>query len=245
MLVKLASARATRWPSCRQRVCDGRRPGELDHRAVDREAGVGIEDLRARVAEHQHRERHRDLAAGDNDDLAGVDLDAEAAGNVAGDRLAQLGDPAGRRVAVVTVDEGPTRGLDDVRRGRKVGLTDAEVDHRAAARREGLRPREHLERALGPERCDVGGELHCRRPKQPACRDPVPCNFSVIRASRATGGRFEAAAGRPPAAGQKNHTDRPVLSPRLNAWAPRCQSFSVLFASSMKSLRWPPAKTQR
>ncbi len=139
-----------------ERIGDRGGPREIDHRFVDGEAGVGIQDLGAGVAEHQRGERHRHLAAGHDDDLAGRDLHAEPPRRVGGDRLAQRGDAARGRVAVVAVAEGPARGLDDVRRRREIGLADTEVDHRAAPRREGLGARQHLERALGAEAGDVG-----------------------------------------------------------------------------------------
>ena len=157
-----------------QRIADRGRAREVDHRPVDGKAGVGVQDLGAGAAEDQHGERHRHLAAGHDDDLAGVDLHAEAPRGVGGDRLAQRGDAVGGRVAVMAVAEGPARGLDDVRRGREVGLADTEVDHRAAAGREGLRPREDLERALGAERGDVGGDVHGGAPRDSRVR-AVPC----------------------------------------------------------------------
>jgi hypothetical protein len=48
-----------------------RRAGELDHRAVDREARIGIEDLGARLAEHDDRRIHGRLAAGQDHHLSG------------------------------------------------------------------------------------------------------------------------------------------------------------------------------
>ncbi|MFT3771058.1 MAG: hypothetical protein QM820_37055 [Minicystis sp.] len=101
-----------------------------------------------------------ELAAGHDDDPARVELHAEAARGVRGDRLAQCEDAIGRCIPVVAEGERPARGLDHVRRGGEVRLTDTEVDDRAAARRDGLGPREHLEGALGPERGDVGSDVH-------------------------------------------------------------------------------------
>ena len=59
----------------------------FDHRAIDREARVRIHDLGARPPEHQDREEHRRLAAGHDDDRAGIDLDAVALIEIAGNRL--------------------------------------------------------------------------------------------------------------------------------------------------------------
>jgi RimJ/RimL family protein N-acetyltransferase len=59
-------------------------------------------------------------------------LDAEAAMDVGGDRLAQRQDAGRRRVAVVAVAERLDRRLDDMVGGAEVGLADAEVDDVAA-----------------------------------------------------------------------------------------------------------------
>ena len=56
---------------------------------------------------------------------SGMDLDAAPQRHVGGHRLAQGQDAVGRRVAVVAVAQRLDRGLDDVRRGREVGLADA------------------------------------------------------------------------------------------------------------------------
>ena len=56
------------------------------------------------------------------------DLDAVAAKKVGGDRLAQAGDPVGRRVAVLAVAQRLDRRFDDMGRGFEIGLADAEVD---------------------------------------------------------------------------------------------------------------------
>ena len=48
------------------------RAGELDHRAVDGKARIGIEDVRARLPEHQDRHEHRRLAAGEDHHRVGL-----------------------------------------------------------------------------------------------------------------------------------------------------------------------------
>ncbi len=100
----------------------------LDHRAVDREAGIGIEDVGAGLAEHQDRGEHRHLAAGHDDHLVGRYLDADAAVDVGGHRLAQHLDAGRRRVAVMAVAERLHRRLDDVLGRAEIRLADAEVD---------------------------------------------------------------------------------------------------------------------
>ena len=78
-------------------------PVKLDHRLVDREAGVRIDDLGAGLAEHEDGEEHGHLAAGNHHDLIGADIHAVAAMQIGGDRLAELRDAVGRRVSVMTV----------------------------------------------------------------------------------------------------------------------------------------------
>ena len=126
----------------------GLAPGVLDHRAIDRKAGVRIHDLGAGLAEHQDREEHGGLAARQDDDRVGVDLDAVAALQVLGHRLAQRQDALRRRVAVMAVAQRLDGRLDDVRRRLEVGLADAEVDDvlalRASARRRAPAPRRRV-----------------------------------------------------------------------------------------------------
>ena len=110
----------------------GGRAGELDHRAVDRKAGIGIDDLRPLRAEHQDRHEHGDLAARRDQDEVRRDVDAEPAGEVRRHGLAQGRDPGRVGIAVLAVAQRLDRRLDDVRRGFEVGLADAEVDDVAA-----------------------------------------------------------------------------------------------------------------
>ena len=120
-----SSAEKAKPLSSRSAIGTGFGAGELDQRPVDREARVGVHDLGARLAEHQHGEEHGHLAARHDDDPVGVHVDAAALAHVGGHRLAQRQDAVGRGVAVVPVAQRLDRGLDDVRRGREVGLADA------------------------------------------------------------------------------------------------------------------------
>ena len=67
---------------------------EADHALVDRKAGVGIEDLVARVDQGQDREEHDRLTARGDHHVRRVDVQAAPAFQVARDRLAQLGQAA-------------------------------------------------------------------------------------------------------------------------------------------------------
>ena len=140
-----------------------RRAGKTDHALVDREAGVRIKDFGPGLAEHQDREKHRDLAAGDDKHPVGRDFDPVAAVEIGGDRLAQLRDTVGRRVAVMAVGQRLAAGLDDVLGGREIGLADAEIDDRAALRGQRVGARQDLESSLGAEDAHAPGHLQHSR----------------------------------------------------------------------------------
>ena len=57
---------------------DGLCPAIVDDRFVDREARIGVHDLRAGFTVHHDGEEHRDLAARDDNDTVRVDLNAVA-----------------------------------------------------------------------------------------------------------------------------------------------------------------------
>ncbi len=78
---------------------------EADDAFVNREAGIGIEDLGASLAEHHDGEEHGHLAARHHQHVAGRDLDAVAAAEIGGHRLAQGQNPVGRGIAVMAVGE--------------------------------------------------------------------------------------------------------------------------------------------
>ncbi len=69
---RVSSAEKAKPFSSRIGIGNGPGAGEFDHRAVDRKAGVGIEDIGTRFAEHQDRGEHGDLAAGDDQHVVGV-----------------------------------------------------------------------------------------------------------------------------------------------------------------------------
>ena len=149
----------------------GLRAGELDHRAVDRKAGIGIEDLGARLAEHQDRHEHGRLAAGHDHHLVGRDLDAEALVQIGGDRLAQRRDAVRRRVAVVAVAQRLDRGLDDEIGRAEIGLADAEIDDVAALRGQRVGARQHREGVFLADAVESGDGLeHILQSSRRRCR---------------------------------------------------------------------------
>ncbi len=54
-----------------QRNRHGFRAGELDHRAIDGETGIGIDRLVTGIQQRQHQEEHDRLAARGHEDLVG------------------------------------------------------------------------------------------------------------------------------------------------------------------------------
>ena len=113
--------------------------GQLDRLGVGGPVRGRHDDLVAGV--QQGREGVVDglLAAVGDQYLVRRDRHAGVAQRLVRDRLLQLRQPAGRRVLVVLrVLSRLDRRLDDVRRGREVGLSGAEADHRPAGRLERL-----------------------------------------------------------------------------------------------------------
>ncbi len=142
-----------------QRQRHRRGAGELDGGLVDREAGVRIDDLGAGLAEHRDREIHRHLAAGHDQHVGRIDVDAVAAVQVGGHRLAHLGDAVGRGVAVVAVLQRLDRRLDDMARGLEVGLADAEADDGLALGLQRLGAGQDLERRFGAKAAHAARQL--------------------------------------------------------------------------------------
>ena len=135
------------------------RAGELDHRAVNRKAGIGIKNVGARFAEHQDRHEHGRLAAGEDHHLVRRNLDLETLVQIGGDRLAQRQDADRRRVAVMAVAQRLDRRLDDEIRRAEIGLADAEIDDVAAGRGKLRGAGEHRKRVLLADAIEGGNGL--------------------------------------------------------------------------------------
>ena len=115
---------------------EGQRHGsgaaEADHRFVDGESGVRVDDFVARLEQGQHGEEDDGLAAGDDGYMLRAHLNAAGARNVRGDGFAQFGLPLGGAVVGPTLVERLLGGFDDMGRRREIGLADFQVDHAAA-----------------------------------------------------------------------------------------------------------------
>ncbi len=128
-----------------------RRSREPDHRLVDGEAGVRVDDLVALFREREDREEHDRLAAGRDDHAGRGQLVVEPLPHVRRDRLAHLGDAGRRHVVRVPRVERALRRLDDVGRRVVVRFTDAQEDDAVALCFERLRARQRLKRGLRPQ----------------------------------------------------------------------------------------------
>ena len=143
----------------------GHAAGELDRLGVRRPVRRRHDHLVAGVDHRRERAVDRLLAAVGDHHLARLDGVPAVAQRLLGDRLLELGQAAGGRVAVVLrVAAGLDRGLDDVVGGREVRLAGPEADHRAALGLERLRLGVDLERGrLGDGADPLGDSTVTRR----------------------------------------------------------------------------------
>ena len=134
---------------------------EVDHRLVDREAGIGVDDLVAFFGQRGDGVEHDRLAAGNDDHLFRRDLDVARARDVIGDRLAEFGQA--RRWAVVrpALVQGVAAGFDDVGGRVEIGLADFQVNNALALRFQGTRPDQHFEGGLGAQPRHPLGQTQC------------------------------------------------------------------------------------
>ena len=65
--------------------------GIVNHRLINREAGIGIDNLVSAIRQGKKRKKNNRLATGDDDYFVSGDLDSPRAVHVLGDDVAQLG----------------------------------------------------------------------------------------------------------------------------------------------------------
>ncbi len=104
----------------------------MNHRLVNREAGVGINDFVAFIDERQDGEEDDGLAAGNDHDFVGRDLHATGSADVFGEGLAQFGLAGGGAVVRPAAAHRVGAGFDHVGGSVKIGLADFQVDHALA-----------------------------------------------------------------------------------------------------------------
>ena len=100
----------------------------IDHRTVYGKAGIGTDDLRSGLGEHQDGEKHRRLAARHNDNAIRIDLNAKPAMDVRRDGFPQGSDTHSGRIAVMAVPQRLDGGVDYMRRRGEIRLADPEID---------------------------------------------------------------------------------------------------------------------
>ena len=139
---------------------DGFGAAELDHRLVDGEAGVGIDDLGAGLGDGQQHVEHDGLGPRRNHHLLPVGIDAAHLPAVAGHGLAEFRQPRRGAIVGVAVLQRLDAGLDDVLRRLKVGFADFQVDNLAPLRLQRPRPGQHLKGGFGSQTAHTGGNSH-------------------------------------------------------------------------------------
>ena len=67
--------------------------GIVNHRLINREAGIGIDNLVSAIRQGKKRKKNNRLATGNHYNLGGIDFHSAAAAGVFGNGLAQRGQP--------------------------------------------------------------------------------------------------------------------------------------------------------
>ncbi len=106
----LTSRRKSR--SSRSGMGTGLPAHEIDHRLVDRETGIGVDDFIALIHQRQDGEENDRLTARNHDHFVAGYLDAARAADVFGDGLAQLGQARRWPVVRPAVVQSVARGFD-------------------------------------------------------------------------------------------------------------------------------------
>jgi len=124
---------------------------EVDGRAVDREARVGVDDLVPLVHAGEQREEDDRLGPGGDDDVLRVDGNPPESRRVPRDGLADLGQAGRRAVVRVAGAKGLDGGVGNVPWCIEVRFADLEVDDRPALTLDLTRAGEDLESGLGAQ----------------------------------------------------------------------------------------------
>src|SRR6266478_9788766 len=101
----------------------------LDHRLVDRETGVGIDNFIPSINQCQYHKENNRLATWHNDDFVARNRHAAGAADIVCDCLAQLGQSGGGTVMGPSLVKSVDTSLDDIGGRVEVGFTDFEVNN--------------------------------------------------------------------------------------------------------------------
>jgi len=123
----------------------------MDHRLINGEAGVGINNFIANIRERQHGKENDWLAAWDDHYPIAGDFNSAAALHIVGDGLAQFRQSRRRAIVRPSSFEGFDAGLNDVLGRIKVGLANFQVDDIFALTLQGARLVQHFEGSLGAQ----------------------------------------------------------------------------------------------
>src|SRR5271166_3695947 len=127
------------------------RAQEVDHRLVNREAGIGIDDLVSLFHQREHGEEDNRFAAGNDHDFIGADLDATRTGDLCRDGLAQLRQARRRSVMGIALAQSVHSGLDDVGGRVHVGLADLKVNDVSSLALQSASTHQHFEGSFGSQ----------------------------------------------------------------------------------------------
>ena len=131
----------------------------VDHRLINREAGIGIDDFIPFVNQRQYREENDWLTAGNNHHFLGRDLDPAGAAYVFGDGLAKFGQSRGGAIMRPTFVQSVDGGFDYVRGSVEIGLADFQVDDVFALALQGPRLVQNFESRLRAQARHAAREL--------------------------------------------------------------------------------------
>src|SRR5437667_7419414 len=130
----------------------------INHRLVNRESGIGVDDLIAFFNQREDSEKDDWLTARDNDHFFGSRGYATCLTHVVRDRLAQLRQAGRWSVMRETFVKRVTSRVDDVAWRIKIGFADFEMNDVAALCLQRARFHQDFERCLGPETRHPFGE---------------------------------------------------------------------------------------
>ena len=111
---------------------DGLAADVVNHRLVNRKAGIGVDDLVSLINKGQDGKEYDRLAARNHDHFIAGYFHATGAADVVGERLPQFGQARGRAVMGPAFVQRVHTRFHDVRRSVEIRLANLEVDHALA-----------------------------------------------------------------------------------------------------------------
>ena len=134
------------------------RPHVIDHRFVDRESGIRIDDLIAVFAEREDGKKDDWFTTGDNDHFVRHNMHAARVAYMLRNDFAQLHQTGRRPVMREALMQSVRTRVNDVARRIKIGFADLEVNDVAPLRLQRFRFHKHFECSLGAKPRHALGE---------------------------------------------------------------------------------------